>query len=771
MPHPYVPEKFGESQSLRRVEDSRLLTGQGRFVDDMTVEGQLYGYVLRSPHAFARIQTIDLESARTMPGVQAIFTTEDLKAAGIGNLPCTIPLKNRDGSNRADPPRPALADGYVRHVGDPVAFVLAETLAQAKDAAEAIFVDYEMLDAIADMVAAQAPGAPEIWPGLANNRAFDWETGDKAQTDALFAKAAHVTRLEVVNNRIVVASMETRAAIASYDEQTGRFTLHTNTQGVHLLKGLLAKHIFNLPPDAFHILTPDVGGGFGMKLYLYPEHVLCCFAARAIGRPVKWSSERIEAFQSDTQGRANLTVGELALDAQGRFLALRVHIKADMGAYLSTFAPMIPTMAGTKVLPSVYSFAAIHAHVEGLFTNSVPVDAYRGAGRPEANYLVERLIDAAAQETGIDRIELRRRNYVSAAAMPWTSALGITYDSGEFEAAMDEALKLADWAGFETRRQTARAQGKRRGIGMAYYLEATAPSASERAEIRFTDDGMAEVLVGTQSTGQGHETAYVQIVSHQLGLPIDKIRIIQGDSDRILSGGGTGGARSLYSEGGAILDAAAIVIEKGRIAASEALEAAAVDIEFKQGSFTIVGTDRRITLVDLAAHVKNHGASLDAAADHARISPTFPNGCHVAEIELDEETGVVRVIRYVVVDDMGRVLNPLIAAGQIHGGVAQGVGQALYERTAFSPDGQLLTASFMDYCLPRADDLPDIIVKFREVPCQTNPMGVKGAGEAGAVGSCPAVINALVDALKDRGIRHIDMPATPESVWRTLRQA
>lgn len=760
-----MTHQFGHSQALRRVEDQRLITGHGRYVDDVNLTAQLVGYVLRSPHAFAKINGMDAEAARAMPGVAAIYTVADLRAKGVGDLPCVIPLKNRDGSDRADPPRPALADGFVRHVGDPVAFVVAESLAQAKDAAEAIFVDYEMLDAVSDFTRADTAGQPQIWPQAPQNRAFDWERGDRAKTDALFAQAAHVARLEVTNNRIVVASMEPRAALAAYDAAAERFTVYANTQGVHLLKELLSNRIFHMPPEKFHILTPDVGGGFGMKLYLYPEHVLCCFAARELGRPVKWTSERVEAFQSDTQGRANQTVGELALDADGRFLAMRVHIKADMGGYLSTFAPMIPTMAGTKVLPSVYDIQSVYVHVEGFFSNSVPIDAYRGAGRPEANYLTERLIDVAAHDFGMDRVELRRKNYVSPAAMPYTTAMGITYDSGEFEAAMMEALELSDWAGFAARKANAARRGKRLGIGVASYLEATAASASERAEVQFAEDGFVEILVGTQSTGQGHETAYIQILSQTLGIPHDKIRVVQGDSDRILSGGGTGGARSLYSEGGAILDASARVIEKGRAAAADALEASVADIEFQNGTFGIVGTDRRISIMALAAQVKAKGQSLDASADHGKIIATYPNGCHVAEVEVDEATGVARVVRYVVVDDMGKVLNPMIAEGQIHGGVAQGIGQALYEHTVFTPEGQLQTASFMDYCLPRADDLPPILVKFREVPCTTNPLGVKGAGEAGSVGSCPAVINALCDALD---VRHIDMPALPEAIWRVL---
>ncbi len=765
--------KFGSSQPLRRVEDQRFITGQGRYTDDINLPGQAYAYVVRSPHAHARINAIDVGAARAAPGVLAVCTVADLKADGIGTLPCTIPLKNRDGSERADPPRQALADGVVRHVGDPVAFVVAESLAQARDASELVAVDYEPLDAVADMRAAVKPGAPLVWSGVAQNRCFDWETGDKAKAEALFAKAAHVTRLELVNNRVVVASMEGRAALAAYDAASGRFTLYSGTQGSFLPKRLLASHVFKLPEDRFHVITPDVGGGFGMKIFIYPEPVLCLYAARKLGRPVKWTSERGEAFLSDTHGRDNLTVGEVAIDKDGNFLALRVHTLAGMGAYLSTFAPMIPTLAGSKVMASVYRFQAVHLRVEGIFTHTVPVDAYRGAGRPEANYMIERLVDKAAAELGRDRIELRRQNFVPPEAMPWRGAMGLTYDSGEFAANMAEALRLADWSGFEARRKAARGRGRRRGIGLAYYLEATAAPTAEHAQIRFADGGMVEVLVGTQSTGQGHETAYTQITARQLGVPIERIRVIQGDSDRIPTGGGTGGARSLYAGGGAILSAAEKVIEKGKHAAGEVLEAAVADIEFAEGRFAIAGTDRSIGIIELAETVRTRKLAvaddaLDAAADIRVADMTFPNGCHIAEVEIDEATGTVDIVRYVVVDDMGRVVNPMIVVGQAQGGVAQGIGQALYEETVYDAGGQLLSGSFMDYCLPRADQMPAIEVTLREVPCTTNPLGVKGAGEAGSVGAPPAVINAIVDALKDLGVQHIDMPATPERIWRAM---
>ncbi len=767
--------KFGLAQPVRRVEDPRLLKGNGSYTDDITLPGTAYGVVLRSPHAAATITAIDTAVARALPGVLAVYTGTDLAADGIGGLPCAVPLKNRDGSAMAMPPHPVLADGAVRHVGDPVAFIVAENTKVARDAAEAVTVEYDLLPAITDLAHATDAGAPQVWETAKHNVAFDWQIGDKARTDALFDQAAHVTRLTVVNNRIVVASMEARAALADYDAATQRFTLRTNTQGGWLLKDLLSAAVFKMPAEQFRIITPDVGGGFGMKIFLYAEHVLTCYAARKLGRPVKWASERSEAFLADTHGRDNITLGELAADKDGRFLALRTRNLANMGAYLSTFAPYIPTVAGTGVLASVYGFQAVYANVIGVFTNTVPVDAYRGAGRPEANYLVERLIDAVAREMKIDRVELRRRNMVGPAAMPYTTPVGKLYDSGDFRIVLDAALKSADWAGFPARRAEAAKRGKRRGIGLAYYLEATGGAPTERAEIPFPDDGFVDVYVGTQSTGQGHETAYVQLTADRLGVPGEKVRVLQGDTDTIPTGGGTGGARSLYSEGQAILLTAATVIEKGRKAASEALEAAPADIVFEDGRFAIVGTDRGVDILTLAATQRARAAkgedvtTLDAAEVAEIKAHTFPNGCHIAEVEIDPDTGVTRVVRYCVTDDVGRAVNPLIVRGQVHGGVAQGFGQALLERTAYDPEsGQLLSGSFMDYALPRADDLPDIRVDLIEVPCTSNPLGVKGAGEAGAVGSPPAFINAVVDALSSDGVTQIDMPATPEVVWRAL---
>ena len=769
--------KFGLAQPVRRVEDPRLLKGAGRYTDDIVLPGMLFGVVLRSPHAAAAITRLNTAAAAKLPGVAGIYTAADLKADGIGPLPCAALLNNRDGSPQAAPPHPVLADGTVRHVGDPVAFVVAGSIKQARDAAEAIAVDYDILPSITDLPTAMDKGGVLVWPEIKHNLAFDWEIGDKAATEAEFARAAHVTKLKIVNNRIVVNSIEARAALADFDPTTGRWTLYANTQGGWLVKNLIGP-LFGTEPEKFRVITPDVGGGFGMKLFLYAEHVLTCYASRKLGRPVKWAAERGEAFLCDTQGRDNVTLGELATDADGKFIALRTRNIANMGAYLSTFAPYIPTYAGTGVLASVYGFKAIYANVLGVFTNTVPVDAYRGAGRPESNYLVERLVDAAARELHIDPVELRRRNMVLPDAMPHATPVGKSYDSGDFRVVLDAATRHMDYAGFPARKAAAAAAGKRRGLGLAYYLEATGGDPTERAEIRFADDGFVDVYVGTQSTGQGHETAYVQLTANNLGIDGDKIRIRQGDTDTIPVGGGTGGARSLYSEGQAILLTSQSVIAKGKQAAAEELEAAVADIAFADGTFSIVGTDRTIDIVALAATQRKKAAAgepatlLDAAEVAAIDAHTFPNGCHIAEVEVDPETGVIELVRYSVTDDVGKAINPLIVRGQVAGGVAQGFGQAVLEHTVYDPvSGQLLSGSFMDYALPRANEFPDIEVELIEVPCASNPLGVKGAGEAGAVGSPPAVINAIIDALSADGVTHIDMPATPERVWRAMAMA
>ncbi len=771
--------QFGIGQAVRRVEDRRFLTGHGQYIADINLPRQLHAYFLRSPHAHALIRRIDATAARAQPGVELVGLGADLVADGIGTLPCKAPVPNRDGSRMKEPPRHALAVERVRHVGDGVAIVLAETLEQARAAAELIEVDYEPLPAVTDAVEALAPGAPQIWPEIPGNLGLDWELGDRAAAEAAIARAAHVARLTLVNNRIVVNSMEPRGVVAAYDPGHERFTVWSSTQGSHALRDWLAASILKLPAERVRVITPDVGGGFGMKYFLYPEHVAAVWAARRTGRPVKWVGERSDAFITDTHGRDNVSEAELALDAEGRFLALKVETVANFGAYLSSFAPYIPTVAGNGMLAGLYRFEAVYSHVRCAYTNTVPVDAYRGAGRPEAAYLVERMVDAAARELKLAPDEIRRRNFIPPAAMPYTTATGTVYDSGEFAALMDEALERADWAGIGARKAEARARGKRRGIGIATYVEACGGGGEDMAELRVESTGDVTVLVGTQNNGQGHATAYAQLVSDRLGVPIERIRLHQGDTDRIPYGFGTGGSRSIPVGGHAVLAAADKVIAKAKRLAAQMLEAAEADLEFADGRFSVVGTDRSLSFAEVAAKAhragRPDGARDFGLAEMAAYLPnamTYPNGCHVAEIELDPETGWVDVMRYTIVDDFGIALNPLLLAGQIHGGTAQGIGQALFERTVYDPEtGQLLSGSLTDYRLPRALDLPEIDVAFHNVPCRTNPLGIKGAGEAGAIGAPPAVINAVVDALSEWGVAHIDMPATPERVWQAIHDA
>ena len=771
--------QFGFGQSIRRVEDIRLITGRGRYTDDITLGRQTYAYILRSPYAHARIRGIDASAARQAPGVLAVLTGADLQADKVGTIPCLVPLKNRDGSRMVAPPRPLLATDSVKHVGDAVAMIVAETLAQARDAADLVEVDYEMLPATVSTAGALQDGAAQVWPEAKNNICLDWEIGDRAAVDAAFARAAHVTRLEFVNNRIVVNSMEPRVAIGDYDKNDDKYVLYTSSQGVHGLQRQLAGNIFKVPNHKVRVVTRDVGGGFGMKIFLYPEQALVVWAAKKVGRPVKWTGDRSEAFTSDTQGRDHVTTAELATDADGKFLGMRVSTVANLGAYLSNFGPFIPTLAGAKMYAAVYTFPAIHFAVKGVFTNTVPVDAYRGAGRPEAAYCVERLVDAAAREIGLSPAEIRRRNFIPPEAMPYTTVLGAEYDSGDFRRNMEDAMKSADWESFEARRQEAARRGKYRGIGLATYIEACGGGMDENATITFDESGAVTVHVGSQSNGQGHETAYAQIVADRLGIPIEQITVFQGDSDRYNFGRGTGGSRALPVGGSAVLRATEKVIEVGRKIAARQLETAEEDIEFADGKFTIAGTDRSLSITDVAkssympqkVDIDEVRPGIDETARFMPPEATYPNGCHVVEVEIDPDTGIVAVERFTVVDDFGRVMNPMMLAGQVHGGIAQGVGQALLEHTVYDENsGQLVTGSFMDYTMPRADDLPNISFAYNEIPCTRNPLGVKGAGEAGAIGAPPAVINAVVDALSPLGIAHVDMPATPEKLWRLINE-
>jgi carbon-monoxide dehydrogenase large subunit len=767
--------QFGIGQSVRRVEDPRLLRGEGRYTDDLHVPGQARAWFLRSTHAHARIRSIDTTVARTAPGVLAVYTAADVKAAGLGSIPCLIPLKQKDGKRLVTPPWPLLADSVVRYVGEAVAMVVAETIGAARDAGEHIQVDYDELPVVADT--ATASDAPPIWPQAPDNVCFRWEKGDRAATDAAFERAARVVRERMLNNRIIVNSLEPRAAIGQWDGN--RFTLHTPSQGPHLLRELLAEYIFKLPEDRFRVVTTDVGGSFGMKIFLYPEHALVLYAARALKRTVKWTGERsTDDFLSDTQGRDHVSEAELALDEGGRFLALRVRTVANMGAYLSNYAPYIPTDLYAVMLPGAYTLPAVYVEVTGVFTNTAPVDAYRGAGRPEATYLLERMVDAAARATGVGPVELRQRNFIPSQAMPYRTSMGLRYDSGEFARTMDMALARADWTGLPARRQAARSNGQLRGIGLAYYIEACGGETGESAEVRVDEEGRVTVLIGNQSNGQGHETALAQVVADRLGVAIEHVRVVQGDTDLIASGNGTGGSRGLPVGGVACAQATDAVIEKGRRIAAEVLEAAAVDIHFADAMFAVTGTDRRLTLAQVARASmdkrylpKSEKPGLFAAEAFNPKVRTFPNGCHVCEVEIDPTTGTTAIVRYTVADDFGTVVNPLLLEGQIHGGVAQGIGQAVLECCVYDAhSGQLLSGSLMDYCLPRADDLPFMDLVFNEgAPCKTNPLGLKGAGEAGAIGAPAAVVNAIIDALHDRGITHLDMPITSERIWAALQ--
>jgi len=766
-------QKFGIGQPAARVEDERFLTGRGRYLDDVNLPGQAYGVFVRSPHAHARIRGIDLAAARAMPGVLAIYTVDDLAADGIGNLPCLTGVKQRDGKPPVVPPRPALARGFVRHVGDPVVFVVAESKLQAQDAAEQVFIDYEPLPAVVGTAEALAEGAVQVWEQAPGNVCIDWETGDARKTAEAFARAERIVTLDLVNNRVVPNPMETRGAIGDVEAGSGRLVLHASCQGVHIIRRALAEHVFHVDERDIRVLCHDVGGGFGMKIFLYPEYVCALYAARKLKRPVKWIADRTEAFLADSHGRDHVTHLELALDREARFLGLKVETVANLGAYLSNYAPFIPTAAGAAMLVGCYTIPTAHVRARGVFTHTAPVDAYRGAGRPEAIYAIERLVDVAARELGLSPVEIRRRNLIPREAMPYTTALGATYDSGDFLRNLEDAVAAARWDEFEARRRAARARGKLRGIGLASYIERCAGGAPEAARVTVDGNGRVTLYVGTQSNGQGHETAFRQIIAERLGLAFEDIEVVQGDSDRIASGGGTMGSRSVPVGGAAVSGAALKVLEQAKRKAAELLEAAAVDVEYADGEFRIAGTDRTIGWREVArAAAPAEGAiGFDASETWSPPNPTFPNGVHVCELEIDADTGVVQVVDYTVVDDFGKVINPLLLAGQVHGGVGQGLGQALLERCVYEPEsGQLLSASFMDYAMPRADDLPSIRFQINEVPCTTNALGIKGAGEAGAIGAPPAIMNAVVDALVEFGVRHVDMPARPETLWRLIRE-
>ena len=757
MPDTHMPNlKFGIGQPVPRQEDPTLLQGQGRYTDDLARPGQVFAVMVRSPYAHGVIRGLSTDAARAMPGVLGVYTAADM--AGYGTMGCVLPLKNADGSPIRNTARAPLAADRVRFVGDPVAFVVAESRMAARDAAEAVELDIETLDAVTE--ASAAATAPALYDDIADNCVLDFHFGDTARVTQAFAAAAHVTSLDIRNSRIVVCAMEPRAAIGEWAE--GRFTLHVGSQGVFGLRAQMAG-IMGVPTKEFRVLTGNVGGSFGMKASAYPEYACLLHASKALGRPVKWTDDRSGSFLSDQHGRDHEVKAELALDAEGKFLAVRLTSFANMGAYLATVGPLMGTGNFVKNVQSNYATPLIEVNTRCMLTNTTPVSAYRGAGRPEGNYFMERLIETAAREMGRDAMAMRRLNHIPAAAMPYKAVTGSIYDGGEFSALLDQALEAGDFDSFPARRAAAAGRGKLRGIGVGNFLECTAPPSKEQGELRFEKDGTVTIITGTLDYGQGHWSAFAQVLHTHLGVPFESVRLMQADSDLLIAGGGTGGSKSLMASGAAIVEASALVVEKGRPLAAEALEAAVVDIEFSAGRFSIAGTDRAIGIMELAA---KHPGALNVQHVFDEAPQAYPNGCHLCEIEVDPETGIAEVVAYTTVNDFGVVVNPLLVEGQAQGGIAQGIGQALYERVSYSEEGQPLSGSFQDYCLPRADNLPNIGFASRPVPATTNPLGAKGCGEAGCAGSMPAVMNALCDAL---GVAHIDMPATPEVIWRALQ--
>ncbi len=768
--------KFGVGQPVRRAEDPTLVQGAGRYTDDINIPGQLYAAMVRSQYAHGEIKGIDTEAALAMPGVKAVITAADLSEYGA--LVCNMRFKGVDGELIKSPERRAMASSKVHYLGEIVAAVIADTAIHAQDAAEAVVVDMEALPAVTDVREALADGAPLIHDEAPKNLSGRYHFGDSEKVAAAFAKAAHITKVRVISNRIIVASMEPRSAIAEYDRKKQHYTFNVGSQGAFGMRNTLAKEILNVPNDKVRVLTGQVGGSFGMKASVYPEYVILLHAAKITGKPVKWLDKRSESFVSDLHGRDDDADCELALDAKGKFLAVRVHVYGNMGAYLSHVGPMMSSSNIVKNMASLYTTPLIEVTADCVFTNTTPIGAYRGAGRPEGNYFMERMIEKAAAETGIDRVSLRRRNMIPATKLPYTSAAASVYDSGDFAAVLDTALEKSDWAGFKARKKASAKEGKLRGLGIGCFLEVTAPPTNEMGGIRFDEDGTVTMITGTLDFGQGHLTAFGQVLHQTLGIPFDKIRMIQGDSDLLVAGGGTGGSKSIMASGAAIKEAGEKVIETGKTVAAHVLEAGVGDIVFRDGRFEIAGTDRGIGIMQLAKQLRNGidlppdvPKTLDTTHVHAQSPSAYPNGCHVAEVEINPDTGVVKVVKYTAIGDFGTVVNPMLVAGQMHGGVAQGIGQAITERVVFDRDGQLVTGSFMDYGLPRADDVPFFTTGEHGVPAKTNPLGAKGCGEAGCAGSLPSVMNAIIDALSGYGIDHINMPCTPEVIWRVIEEA
>jgi len=771
--------EFGIGQAVTRFEDPRFLRGEGRFVHDVSLPGQLHAVLLRSPHAHARIVSIDAKAAAAAPGVAAVFTGEDYAREGFGGPSPTLKRSRPDGSPMFWRAHPVLARDRVRTVGDPVAIVIAGTLAQAKDAAERVEVEYEALPAVTSTAEAARPEAPRVWDECPDNISNVFELGNRAATDAAFAAAARTVKRRYVITRVHAQYMKTRGAVASWEPAEDKYTLHTDVQYPHRMRTLLAGTVFRIPENKLHIIAGDIGGAFGAKGPQYPEHRLLLWAAKKLRRPVKWVCERSEALLADEHARDNVSEIELALDANGRFLALRVNTLAGLGAYVSSDRNLLSTFQSVSAVVGVYAIPAAHVRITGVMSNTNSTAPYRGAGRPEAIYLIERIIDDAAREFGLDRIELRRKNLIPSSAMPWKTPLAFTYDCGDFASGMDKALELADWAGYAKRREESEQRGKLRGIGVINAIERASSPGLEYAEIRFHPGGSATLAMGSKNQGQGHETSFRQIVNERLGLDPGDVAYVDGDTEKVAYGVGTMGSRSMAIAGTALVIASDKIIAKGKKIAAHLMEAAEPDVEFDAGEFKVAGTDRSVTIKEVAKAAydpdklpKGLEPGLYESGTFSPENHTFPNGCHVCEVEIDPDTGVVAVVRYTVVDDVGTVINPLTLKGQIHGGVVQGLSQVLFERIEYDPEsGQLLTGSFMDYCMPRADDVCAMEVGSNPVPTKLNPLGVKGAGEAGTVGALPAVMNAVMDALAPLGVREFDMPATGDRVWRAIRKA
>ena len=767
--------KFGIGQPVRRSEDPTLVRGEGRYTDDTRRTGQTYAVMVRSTVAHGLIRGIDTAAAKAMPGVLAVYTAADL--TGYGGLKCNLPLKSRDGSPIRYTPRPALAGDKVRFVGDPVACVIAETIVQAKDGAEAVVLDIDPLPAVVSARAAAQPGAPQLYDEVPGNIALDYHFGDKDKVAEVFAQAAHVVRLPLVNQRLVVNSIEPRSAIGEFDAKEDKWTLHSCSQGVFGLKNML-RDILGAPADKVRVLTGNVGGSFGMKAAVYPEYVCILHGARALGRPVKWTDERSGSFVSDHHGRDHDMTVEVAFDKDGLIQAVRANGYGNLGGYCSAFGPLLPTLNLVKNIISMYRTPLLEVSTLCVFSNTTLVSAYRGAGRPEGAFCMERMMDYAAAQLGIDRFELRKRNFIKAREMPFAMAAGMTYDCGDFPGLFKDAVERADVKGFKRRKRESKRAGKLRGLGVACYVETTAAMTTEMGGIRFNADGTVTIVTGTQDYGQGHASAFAQVLVEKLGVPFDRIKLVQGDSDQLVTGGGTGGSRSAMASGTAVAQASDKVIENGRQIAAHVLEASAGDIEFKSGRFVIAGTDRSIGIMELAERLRGGlklpegiPATLDVTHVTEQIPGTFPNGVHIVEVEIDPDTGLTRAVKYTAVNDFGTVLNPMLVEGQVQGGAIQGLGQVLLEAAVYDADGQLVTGSFMDYAMPRAHDAPMIAVSNHPVPTKTNAVGAKGCGEAGTSGGLPAVANAVIDALSDYGIRHLEMPMTSARIWQAIEEA